>query len=84
MRSSQQAGCATSYRFRVENLHCAACEQRLRAVFADDRGIARIDVDITERTVAIHANRDDLMTELANRLADAGFVPTPYVPDFDA
>lgn len=80
----QQEALATSYRFRVENLHCTACEQRVRAVFADDLRIARIDVNIGERTIALHANRDGLTPELMDRLADAGFVPTPHSPAPDA
>lgn len=84
MTSSQQEVAYTSYRFRVENLHCAACENRLRALFVQDRGVALIEVDIPEKTIAIHSERDDLTDELANRLADAGFLPAPYSADINA
>lgn len=84
MTSSQQAVVSIAYRFRVENVHCPACERRLRAVFGEDRGITLIEVDITEKTIAIHSERDDLTDELANLLADAGFLPARYSADINA
>jgi hypothetical protein len=82
--STQQGVCARPYRYRVENLHCVACEQRLRALFADDHRISRIDVDIGGQTIAIHADSVGSTTDFADRLANAGFAPTPHAPIPDA
>jgi cation transport ATPase len=65
------------YRFRVENLHCDACERRVRTAFADDPRITRIDVDIQARGIALHASVDGIEHALADRLTEAGFAATP-------
>ena len=72
-----------TYRFRLDNLHCAACERRLRAVFADDARITRIDVDILAHTIALHASGAGLSRELSDRLADVGFIATPGITGAD-
>jgi hypothetical protein len=82
--SALPGDCARPYRYRIENLHCAACEQRVRELFADDHRISRIDVDMDGRTIVIHASAVGSTTDLTDRLTNAGFAPTPHAPIPDA
>ncbi|MGS1012980.1 heavy-metal-associated domain-containing protein [Rhodanobacter sp. UC4450_H17] len=66
-----------SYRYRLENLHCAACEKRLRTAFAGDTRVSAVDVDLSARSVVLQALEPGLGQALLASLAAAGFTATP-------